>query len=93
VTKSLGFGQISFAALQLLSQEFVLRDVHPRTDKLLDRPSASRRAANATYATNLSIRPRNAFREVESAMLCKHLPNGFHDELPIFGVYQRHILG
>ena len=70
----------------------MLGDVYPRTNKLLDRPSVSRRAANATYATNLSIRPHNAFREVESAMFRKHLLNSFRDELAIVGVDELHIL-
>src|SRR5258707_7492378 len=70
----------------------MLGDVHPRTEKLLDRPSVSRRAANATYATNLSIRPHNAFREVESAIFCKHLLNSFRDELAIVRVDELHIL-
>src|SRR5258707_3457290 len=70
----------------------MLGDVHPRTEKLLDRPSVSRWAANAAYATNLSIRTHNAFREVESAMFCKHLLNSFRDELAIVGVDELHIL-
>src|SRR5262249_26026684 len=33
-----------------------------------------------------------AFREVESAMFCKHLLNSFRDELAIVGVDELHIL-
>src|SRR6185295_18682859 len=48
--------------------------------------------ANATYATNLSIGPHDAFREVEPSTFCKHPLNGFRDELAIVGVDELHIL-
>src|ERR1700752_947771 len=92
LTKSLGFGQVGFAASQFLSQELVRRDVNSCSDKLLDWPNVSRRAANATYATNLSIRSHDAFCEVESSTLRKHPLNGFRNELAIVGVDQLHIL-
>jgi hypothetical protein len=88
----LGFGQVGFAASQFLSQELVLGDVNPCPDKLLDCPSMSRRAGNATYATNFSIRTHDPFREVESSTLCKHPLNGFRDELAIVRVHELHIL-
>src|ERR1700752_4930281 len=92
LTKSLGFGQVGFAASQFLSQELVRGDVNSCSDKLLDWPNVSRRAANATYATNLSIRSHDAFCEVESSTLRKHPLNGFRNELAIVGVDQLHIL-
>src|SRR6185295_6484183 len=92
VTESLGLSQVGFAASQFLSQELVVCDVHPRTDKLLDHPRVSRRAADATDATNFSIRPHDPFREFESSTFCQHLPNRLPDELAIVEMDELHIL-
>src|SRR5882724_2623561 len=88
VTEPLPFHQIRFPPPELLSQCFLVGNIYPCP---VERPAVSRRNAHATDATNLSLRPHNPFREVESATFCKHLLNGFRDELPIFRVYQPHI--
>src|SRR5258706_12792675 len=88
VAESLGFGQISFAASQLLSQEFVLRDIHSHPDELRD-PARGRSAADATYAANRSVGPHDPFLEVESFRACQHLLDFLHDETPVFGMLER----
>src|SRR6266481_1428225 len=88
MTEPLRFRQIRFSPPELLSQGFLVGNIYSCP---VERPAVSRRNAHATDATNLSIRPHNPFREVESATFCKHLLDGFRDELPIFRVYELHI--
>ena len=40
------------------------------------------------YAPNLSVRPDDAFREFEPAIVCQHFLNFAHDKLPIPWVYE-----
>src|SRR6266436_4514038 len=88
MSEPLTFCQIKLAPLKFVQDALLLGNIYPCP---VERPEVSCRNAHATDATNLSIRPHNPFREVESATFCKHLLNGFRDELPIFRVYEPHI--
>src|SRR5881397_474244 len=79
-----------------MSLEAILVDLQSSNFRLPSRSCNSQPGSCAvsrtTDATNLSIRTHNAFREVESAMFCKHLLNSFRDELAIVGVDELDIL-
>src|SRR5258705_1210910 len=90
VTEPLGFGQVCFAAPDVLSQELVLRDIDPCSDEPLD-PAVCRWRADAPYMTNRSVRAHDPLREVESSMLGQRRLNFLRDQLPIVRMYEREI--
>jgi hypothetical protein len=87
----LGFGQVGFTALQLLSHLHLLSNIHPCPKETLESPSLRDRNTHAAHATNLSIWPHNPFREVECAMVDQHRRNSLFHEGAIFRVYKSQI--
>src|SRR5207247_6171321 len=84
--------KICLSTLQVLSQSFLLSDIHPCAHESLQSPPLTSRNAHATDASNLSVRPHDSLREVECSMGRQGLLNLLLDEYPIFRIHQGQIL-